>query len=253
MDYPIATIARLTGTTSRTLRHYGDIGLLEPSRVGVNGYRYYDAAALVRLQRILLLRSLGVPLPAIRDVLDDACSDDPVSALRLHLDHLRAEQHRLERQIKAVLTTVEGLERGEDPMPEDMFEGFDHTHHRQEVEERWGHDAYAEGDSWWRGTPDDEKEAFRRELAGLNAGWAHAASREVLPESDEAQELARRHVAWLSGVPGAPRTEDGSLPVDYLRGLGEMYVTDPRFAANYGGGPGAELVRDTLGVWLARR
>ena len=55
MDWSISDVARHAGTTSRTLRHYGDVGLLQPSRVGVNGYRYYDEGALVRLQRILLL------------------------------------------------------------------------------------------------------------------------------------------------------------------------------------------------------
>ena len=30
-------------------------------------------------------------------------------------------------------------------MAEDMFDGFDHTQYKDEVEERWGKDAYAEG------------------------------------------------------------------------------------------------------------
>ncbi|HSU47497.1 MAG TPA: MerR family transcriptional regulator, partial [Arthrobacter sp.] len=62
-DWSIQDVARLAGTTSRTLRHYDDIGLLKPSRVGSNGYRYYDGAALLQLQRILLLRELGLGLP----------------------------------------------------------------------------------------------------------------------------------------------------------------------------------------------
>ena len=49
MEASIQEVARLAGTTSRTLRHYGDIGLLAPSRVGANGYRWYDDDALVRL------------------------------------------------------------------------------------------------------------------------------------------------------------------------------------------------------------
>ncbi|HEV7741419.1 MAG TPA: MerR family DNA-binding transcriptional regulator, partial [Pseudolysinimonas sp.] len=51
MDWSIQDIARLAGTTSRTLRHYDDVGLVKPSRIGDNGYRYYDADALVKLQR----------------------------------------------------------------------------------------------------------------------------------------------------------------------------------------------------------
>lgn len=239
MEYPITAVARLAGTTSRTLRHYGDVGLLVPSRVGANGYRFYDGPALVRLQRILLLRSLGLPLPAIRAVLDDGGAVAPVSALRSHLDHLRGEQQRLDRQISAVLMTVEALERGEEPMPEKMFDGFDHTRYREEVEERWGSDAYAQGDAWWRGRTDEEREAFGREVAELNAGWADAATRGVAPTGGEAQELAGRHIAWLSSVPGVPRDDEGALLPEYVRGLGAMYVQDPRFAVNYGGPGGA--------------
>ena len=65
MEWPIQDLAREAGTTSRTLRYYGEVGLLEPSRIGRNGYRYYDEVALVRLQRILHLRELGVGIPAI--------------------------------------------------------------------------------------------------------------------------------------------------------------------------------------------
>lgn len=251
MDYPITMVARLAGTTSRTLRHYGDVGLLAPSRIGANGYRYYGADALVRLQRILLLRSLGLPLSAIRGVLDDG-ADAPARALRDHLDHLRGEQQRLDRQIAAVLTTVEALERGEEPMAEQMFDGFDHTRYREEVEERWGQDAYAEGDSWWRSMTDDERVAYRNEVADLNAAWADAAARGLAPSSDEAQELAARHLAWLDRAPGVPRDDDGALLPEYVRGLGAMYVADPRFAGNYGGQGGAELVRSALDERLRR-
>jgi hypothetical protein len=45
-DWSIQDVARMAGTTSRTLRHYHGIGLLKPSRVGSNGYRYYDGSRL---------------------------------------------------------------------------------------------------------------------------------------------------------------------------------------------------------------
>ena len=62
-------------------------GCSPPSRIGSNGYRHYDDAALVRLQRILLLRELGLGLPAIAEVLDREASD--AHALRGHLEWLR--------------------------------------------------------------------------------------------------------------------------------------------------------------------
>ena len=249
MEWSIQEVARLAGTTSRALRHYDDTGLVPPSRVGANGYRYYDADALVRLQRVLLLRQLGLGIPAIAEVL--AGQRDDVHALELHLTWLREEQRRLDRQIASVETTIHTLEGGETPMAEKMFDGFDHTQHRAEVEERWGTDAYARSDAWWRGLDADEKASFQEATARLSADWADAAERGLDPSGAEAQELARRHAAWLGGIPGTPR--DGAGPTtEYLVGLGEMYVADPRFGANYGGTVGAELVRDALRVFAER-
>ncbi|MCR2794132.1 MerR family transcriptional regulator [Microbacterium sp. zg.Y625] len=248
MEWSIQEVARLAGTTSRTLRHYDDIGLLAPSSVGSNGYRRYDEAALVRLQRILLLRQLGLGLSDIADVL--ARQADEQEALETHLALLRQEQGRLTRQIAAVASTIEVLRGGEQLMAQDMFDGFDHTQYESEVVERWGSDAYAQSDTWWRGLDADERAQWQRETSRLGADWTDAATRGIPPESDEAQQLAARHIAWLTGVPGAPTAPDQLK--GYVTGLGEMYVADARFAANYGGQPGAELVRDALRVYAQR-
>lgn len=248
MDWSIQEVAKLAGTTSRTLRHYDDLGLLVPSRVGSNGYRYYDQAALVRLQRILLLRELGLGLPVIGEVLAGEASE--AHALAGHLGWLRREQDRLARQIASVERTIHAVEGGEQIMASDMFDGFDHTQYRAEVTERWGADAYERGDRWWRGMSDEERAAWKARTEQLGRDWAAAARAGIAPEGDEAQALAKRHVEWLTGVPGTPAS--GGTAADtraYVIGLGEMYVADPRFGANYGGQAGAEFVRDALRVY----
>ncbi|MBD8080289.1 MerR family transcriptional regulator [Cellulosimicrobium arenosum] len=261
-DWSIQEVARLAGTTSRTLRHYDAVGLLPPSRVASNGYRHYDADALVRLQRILLLRDLGLGLPAIKEALagtghaasgtgETSERDAQVRALRGHLEWLRAERQRLARQIASVERTITTMEGGGELMASDMFDGFDHTQYKDEVEDRWGKDAYRRGDAWWRGMSDDERSAWQERTARLNDDWTTAAQAGTDPASDEAQELARRHVAWLQSVPANPAHEAGPLR-NYLLGLGEMYVNDPRFALSYGGVEGATFVRDTLRTYVDR-
>lgn len=251
MDWSIQEIARLAGTTSRTLRHYDDIGLLPPSRIATNGYRHYDQAALVRLQRILLLRELGLGLPQIADVLDRGSSE--AGALEAHLAWLRQEQERMLRQIASVENTINALTEGVQIMAENMFDGFDHTQYKDEVEQRWGKQAYADSDRWWRGMSADERSAWQQRVSDLNGDWAAAAERGVDPASAEAQDLARRHVEWLTGVPGTPASVPGGDVKAYVLGLAEMYVADPRFGANYatsaGGAAGAEFVRDALRVY----
>ncbi len=252
MEWSINEVAKLAGITSRTLRHYDAIGLVPPSRVGHNGYRYYDGAALTRLPRVLLLRDLGVGLPEIDRIIRE--HHDEAAALHTHLALLAEEKDRLERQIRAVEHTLRGLADKEKLMAQSMLDGFDHTQYKDEVEERWGARAYADSDAWWRGMSITEQSQWTERVAALNASWiAAAADPSITPDSPQAQELAERHVEWLRSVPGTPAAQPGGDLPGYVRGLGEMYVADERFAANYGGVAGAEFVRDTLIHWLEHR
>lgn len=248
-EWSIQEISRLTGTTSRTLRHYDDIGLLKPSRIAHNGYRHYDEQALVRLQRILLLRELGLGLPQIGEILVSSTgSRGEASALGTHLAYLREEQNRLARQIVSVESTINALKAGESLMAENMFDGFDHTQYKDEVEDRWGKKAYADGDRWWREMTEAERADWQQFVSALGRDWIAAAESGIDPASAEAQALAQRHVEWLASVPGTPGASKG-----YIIGLGELYVADPQFGANYataeGGTHGAEFVRDALRIY----
>lgn len=246
-DWSIQQIARLAGTTSRALRHYGDIGLLAPSRIGVNGYRYYDRDSLVRLQRILLLRDLGLGLPAIAAVLDG--ETDAPRALRGHLAWLRREQNRLARQIASVENTIRGLEEGGEIMAEEMLDGFDHRQYKQEVVERWGADAYAKSDGWWRSKSEAERKAFQQQHTDIARDYAAARGAGLPADAEQVQAIVARHVDWLNlsaSVTGGPIT------AQRLLGYGDMYVGDERFAANYGGQEGAEYVRDAFRVYAQR-
>lgn len=238
MELSISEVARIAGTTSRTLRHYDDVGLLHPSRVGSNGYRYYDDAALRRLQRILLLRELGIGVAAIGDVLDAA---DEVPALRSHLDWLRSEKDRIDRQIASVQRTLHSIENEEEIMADEMFDGFDNSQYKDEVVERWGEQAWSDSDRWWRGLSADQKQGFVDEHAAIAARWAELREAGEPIDGAAARDNARRHRSWIGAGWG------GTLPTaDQLVGLADMYVADERFAVNYGGVEGATYVRDAL-------
>lgn len=251
MELSIQQVARVAGITSRTLRHYAAIGLLPPSRVAGNGYRFYDDAALVRLQRILLLRELGLGLADIRTVLDRDEAEH--IALERHLAWLRAEQERLARQIASVRSTLEARRREEEMVAEKMFDGFDHTQYTDEVAERWGAEAGRRSDEWWSGMTPQERASWQDDAQSLGAAWIDAIERGLDPAGREAQVLAARHVVWLTGIPGTPAAEPGGDLAGYVRGLGDMYVADERFARTYGGADGARFVRDALHRFIDAR
>ncbi|WP_216910964.1 MerR family transcriptional regulator [Nocardia noduli] len=243
-EWSIQDLAKAAGTTSRALRHYGQLGLLTPSRIGVNGYRYYDQDCLVRLQRILLLRELGLGLPAIAEVL--AGQRDTATALRAHLGLLEQEQDRIRRRIESVRTTLHKTERGERLVAAEVFDGFDHTRYKDEVIERWGEDAYDSGDRWWRSMTDADKQRFQQTHLDIAADYGRAHAAGLGPDSAEVQAIVARHREWI-GVGWQGRAVEKQAFV----GLGEMYVADPRFGRNYDvhGAGTVEFVRDAMTIY----
>ena len=220
-EWAIQELARAAGTTSRTLRYYGEIGLLPATRVGANGYRYYDEQALVRLQRILLLRELGMGLSAIGEVLD---GQEPVPALHDHLQLLQQERDRIERQIASVRCTVRKLERGEELMAQETLDGFDHTRYEDEVVRRWGRPVYASADRWWRSLSDAEKREFQQQGRDIDGGFQEAFAAGEAADGAQAQELAHRQYEWVSTGWGGRRPSR-----EAFAGLGQLYVDDPRY------------------------
>ena len=110
--FGIGAFARVAQVSVRTLHHYDDVGLLPPAQVDPQtGYRWYRADQLQRLNRILALRDLGLPLTEVRKVVDDEVSLDELRGmLRLRQaearDDMAAEAERLSR-VEARLRQIE--------------------------------------------------------------------------------------------------------------------------------------------------
>lgn len=236
-EWSMHQVTTATGITSRTLRHYDHIGLLTPARIGANGYRYYDTDSLLRLQRILLLRELGLPLHRIGEVL--AGQQEETDALRTHLELLQLEQDRLQRRITAVRTTLARHEKGTPMAPKDMFDGFDHTQYEEEVTRRWGRSAWQSGTRWWSRLSEADKQQIQDEQHRIQADYTAAREAGIDPADPQVRAITARHHAWL-------RRPMGRVGREYFLGLGQMYVADERFAANYGGPDGAAYVRDAM-------
>ena len=68
----IGDLAKRTGLTIRTLHHYDNIGLLQPTARTEAGYRLYSRKDIARLHQILALRTLGMPLTKIGTALNNS-------------------------------------------------------------------------------------------------------------------------------------------------------------------------------------
>ena len=101
----IGEFARRGRVSVKALRHYEAIGLLKPNHVApATGYRYYAAAQLDDLHRLMVLRSLGLPLERIRQVLQD---DPSPERMRRLLDERRAAVARRIDAEQAQLAAIE--------------------------------------------------------------------------------------------------------------------------------------------------
>lgn len=69
-QYTPSELAKLTGVTPRTIRYYDQRGLLKPESRSEEGYRLYGSDALLRMQRITMLKFAGFSLGEIRDALE---------------------------------------------------------------------------------------------------------------------------------------------------------------------------------------
>lgn len=90
----IGEFARLGQVSVRMLRHYESLELLLPQEVDrFSGHRSYSVAQLTRLNRIMALNSLGIPLKKIGELLDSEVSTrELIEMLSLRRHQLEAEQ-----------------------------------------------------------------------------------------------------------------------------------------------------------------
>jgi DNA-binding transcriptional MerR regulator len=226
MAYTVKAVAELAGITVRALHHYDRLGVLKPATATSSGYRLYTEADLERLQQVLFFRELGFGLKEIKAIVDNP-GFDRGEALRSHRRLLMEKQQRLERLIRSVDRTIDSMER-EIPMDEQkMFEGFDEAkleEYRKEARARWGSEKVDESDRRTSKYTKEDWAEIRAESEAISLGLAALMDRD--PADPEVQALVERHYRQIN-----ERFYNCSLEI--YRGLGDLYIDDARFTANY--------------------
>ena len=94
--YGIGEFSRLSRLTVTTLRHYDDVGLLPPAAVDqATGYRSYDDEQLPVALRLGVLRSVGVPVPDLVELVHGRLAlEEILGRQRERVEAERAEQER---------------------------------------------------------------------------------------------------------------------------------------------------------------
>lgn len=234
----VKDVSELTGVSVRTLHYYDEIGLLAPDRSGA-GYRLYTDGDLIRLQQILIGRSLGLALEDIRRSLDDPKFDAP-AALRRQRDLLLTRVTDTHRMIASIDATLKHLnEKDETMTSKDMFEGFEPEKHEVEVKQRWGDtDAYKENARRTRKYGEKDWAVIKAESNAIFADAGAAMKAGKKSDSAEGKALAERHRQhvdrWFY-----------PLSREMHVNLADMWEADERFKNNI------DKNGDGLTAWLA--
>ena len=227
-ELTVGQVADEFGVTVRTLHHYDEIGLVRPRRTA-SGYRLYTDDDLERLRHVVVYRRLGFPLEEIGPLLDDPCADVEAhlrrqrAAVMSRLDEMRDLVAALDRALEA---RMNGMALTPEEQKELFGEGFSEEYAR-EAEERWGDtDAWRQSrDRTTRYSKDDwrliaaEGEQVTERFAALRRAGTP-------PEAVAAMDAAEEHRAYIDRW-----FYDLGHPMH--RGLGDMYVSDPRFTRTY--------------------
>ena len=98
----IGDFSKLSRVPVKTLRYYDEIGLFKPLEVDrFTGYRHYSASQLIRLNRILVMKDMGLSLEQIALLLDKELTPDQIRGM-LRLKQVELHQQLIEGQARLV-------------------------------------------------------------------------------------------------------------------------------------------------------
>ncbi|MBP8163993.1 MAG: MerR family transcriptional regulator [Anaerolineales bacterium] len=245
--FTVKQLSKMAGVTPRTLHHYDDIGLLKPSQVGENGYRYYGEEALIKLQQILFYRELDFPLEEIRRIMGRR-DFDLLGALQSHREALQKKSARLSQLLATVDNTIQHIQGEKLMSQKDLFEGFseeEQEKYAQEAEQMYDPETVRESNRKWKSYSAAKKEAIlaegRQVYEDMIAAMPKGASS---PEVQAVVERWRKHMDhfWTPSL-------------EQLIALAGGYNDDPRFKANFDKmHPAlAEFMREAVTVYVNAR
>ena len=221
----VKQLSKMAGITPRALHYYDEIGLLKPSQVGDNGYRYYGEESMLRLQQILLYRELDIPLKEIKRIMSGA-DFEVLSALEGHKNGLRKRVAQMERLIQTVDDTLAHLKGEKTLSQRQFFEPFSdeqQAEYEKEVMQKYDPATVKASIKKWKSYTEADKKRIGEEGNAVYQNLLLAMPKG--PGSPEAQacvEQWRQHMNYF----WSPNDQQ-------LLGLADMYNNDPRFKANY--------------------
>ncbi len=107
----VAEVGRRTGLSRKALRHYEELGLVEPATRSDAGYRLYDSEALRRIELVNRAKVLGLRLSEAEEFLHvaEGCCGDHHPELAALVEGKLAETEQRIAELQALRGTLHGV------------------------------------------------------------------------------------------------------------------------------------------------
>lgn len=231
MEYSINELSKIAKISTRTLRYYNEIGLLNPKRINSSGYRIYGEYEVDKLQQILFYKSMGFKLENIKNIINSP-SFDIMSALYSHKEELIKKRQEIDLLIENVEKTIKYKKGEVDMSDKEKFEGLkkdlvkkNEESYGKEIREKYGDKQVNQFNMKMLGLSEEEFKIFQQLEKDIIEKLKEAME-ENDPSGEKAQEACELHKKWL-GYSWNFYTKEAH------RNLGEMYVVDERFKKYY--------------------
>jgi len=238
----VKKVSELSGVSIRTLHYYDEIGLLKPTGISKNGYRYYDENSLERLKQILLFRTLEFTLKEIKTILE--CTDsERQKILENQIELLTQKKEHLENALNlARWIKVVGVKA----VNFSAFDAAKMDEYSKKAKETWSStNEYKEFQQKSKNRTKQEDEKLAEEFMKIFAQFG--ALKDNLPESEIVQEQVRKLQNYI--------TENFyTCSPQILKSLGKMYVGRGEFTENIdsvGGVGTADFVSKAIDIYTS--
>ena len=246
MEYSINELSKIAKISTRTLRYYHEINLLEPKRINSSGYRIYGEYEIDKLQQILFYKSMGFKLEDIKNIVNSP-SFDIMTALNNHKKELIRRREEIDLLIENVEKTI-NYKKGEIKMSnKEKFEAFkkdlinkNEEKYGEEIREKYGDSQVDNSSAKIMGMSEEEFKEFK-ELEKQIIETLKDAMEENNPSGEKAQKACELHKKWLC-IYWDKYSKEAHV------GVAQMYVYDERFKEYYDkhGDGLAEFLRDAI-------
>lgn len=108
--YQIGEVSKIGGISQRTLRHYDELGLMQPDLVGDNGYRYYSLQTMLKIPVINYLKMMGLSLEEIASMMQHPSLGQARKFLSKHLAECDKQAQLLAEKREAIVEWSELVE-----------------------------------------------------------------------------------------------------------------------------------------------